>query len=91
MLSYPRREGFWDGLVAGQLAQEVLRLEQEATQQELGLLDMPTRDLVVPDDLRIVVVSLMYDTDDDRKATVEFKNKRNMDRKEGGKVQRLAW
>jgi hypothetical protein len=91
MLSYPRREGFWDGLIAGQLAQEVLRLEQEATQEELGLVAMPKRDLIVPDDLRIVVVALKYDKDDDRKATVEYKNMRNMILKEGGKVQQLAW
>jgi hypothetical protein len=91
MLSYPRREGFWDGLVAGQIAQEALRLEQESTQEELGLSAMPNRDLIVPDDLRVVVVALSYDKDDDRKAKVEYRNQRSMAAGEPGKVQCLVW
>jgi hypothetical protein len=91
MLSHPRREGFWDGLLAGQIAQEVLRIEQESTQEELGLLNMPDRDFIVPEDLRIVVVALTYDEVDNRKARVEFRNARNMANDTRGKVQYVIW
>lgn len=91
MLSHPRREGFWDGLLAGQIAQEVLRIEQESTQEELGLLNMPDRDFIVPEDLRIVVVALTYDEVDNRKARVEFRNARNMANDARGKVQYVIW
>ncbi|KAF2128765.1 hypothetical protein P153DRAFT_291832 [Dothidotthia symphoricarpi CBS 119687] len=91
MLSYPRREGYWDGLVAGQIAREVLRLEQESTRAELGLPYMEDVDLVVPDHLRIVVVALSYSKDDDRKAKVEFRNARAMMAGEPGTVQQLSW
>lgn len=91
MLSYPRREGFWDGLVAGQIAQELLRLEQESTQEELGLMTSPNRDLIVPNDLRIVVVKLKYDQVDNRRATVEFRSARDMATDTPGKTHFLSW
>lgn len=91
MLSYPRREGFWDGLLAGQIAQEILRLEQEATQEELGLFSMPTRDLIVPDDLRIVICAISYDEVNDRKAMVEYSNSRDMAVGRPGSIQWLHW
>jgi hypothetical protein len=91
MLSYPRREGFWDGLVAGQIAQELLRLEQEATQEELGLITTPGRDLIPPDDLRIVVIALRYDKVDNRKATIHFRSARDMATNAPGKMQYLSW
>jgi hypothetical protein len=91
MLSYPRREGFWDGLVAGQIAQELLRLEQESTQEELGLMTTPNRDLIVPEDLRIVVIKLKYDPVDNRRATVDFRSVRDMAMDRPGKRQLLSW
>jgi hypothetical protein len=91
MLSYPRREGFWDGLVAGQIAQECLRLEQESAQEELGLSAMPTRDLIVPEDLRIVIVALKYDEEDNRRAKVTYRSARDMAAGAPGSVQYLAW
>jgi hypothetical protein len=91
MLSYPRREGFWDGLVAGQIAQELLRLEQESTQEELGLMTCPNRDLIVPNDLRIVVVKLKYDPVDNRRATVEFRSARDMAMDRPGREQLVSW
>jgi hypothetical protein len=91
MLSYPRREGFWDGLVAGQIAQEVLRLEQESAQREMGMSLMPIHDVVVPAELRIIVVALVYDEQDDRKARVEYKNAQEVARGVPGQVQHLAW
>jgi hypothetical protein len=91
MLSYPRREGFWDGMVAGQVAQEVLRLEQESTQEELGLMAAPTRDLIVPDDLRIVIVALKYDENDNRRASVQHRSVRDVKMNRPGRMQYLAW
>jgi hypothetical protein len=91
MLSYPRREGFWDGMVAGQVAQEVLRLEQESARRELGLTATLGCDLIVPDDLRIVVVSLKYNQDDNRSATVEHRSFRDMALNRRGSMQYLAW
>jgi hypothetical protein len=91
MLSYPRREGFWDGLLAGQIAQTILKLEQESAQEELGLKTSPTYDLIVPEDLRILVIALQYDEQNDRRATVEYRTVRDMDMNLRGKVQLLRW
>ncbi|KAF2826236.1 hypothetical protein CC86DRAFT_394266 [Ophiobolus disseminans] len=91
MLSYPRREGFWDGLVAGQIAQEMLRLEQESAQKELGLSIAPSQDLIVPKELRIIVVALSYDENNDRKARVEYRNAREMADGVPGRVQYVTW
>jgi hypothetical protein len=91
MLSHPRREGFWDGLMAGKMAQEVLRIEQQSTQEELGFSVMSNRDLIVPDDLRIVVVELSYDEKDERKAKVAYRSGRDMALNIPGNVQHLTW
>jgi hypothetical protein len=91
MLSYPRREGFWDGMLAGQVGQEVLRLEQESARRELGLTAASTGDLIVPKELRIVVVLLRYNQDDHRSATVEHRSVRDMALNRRGSMQYLAW
>jgi hypothetical protein len=91
MLSYPRREAFWDGMVAGQVAQEVLRLEQESAREELGLTATPSRDLIVPNDLRIVVVALKYDEHDNRRASIEHRSVRDMAMNRRGRMQYLSW
>lgn len=92
MLSYPRREGLWDSMVAGHLAQEVLRMEQESVQAELGLMSGgAARELIVPEDLRIVTVALTYDDEDDRRARVQFRNLREMIRGEEGRFQVIEW
>lgn len=91
MLSHPRREGFWDGMVAGQIAQEALRLEYESTVAELGLSSLPDHDLIIPNDLRMVSVSVSYVEDDDRKARVEYFNRRDMAACSPGAVQWITW
>ncbi|KAL5113651.1 hypothetical protein ACEQ8H_008466 [Pleosporales sp. CAS-2024a] len=91
MLSYPRREGFWDGLVAGQIAQELLRLEQESTFEELGVVSASGRDLIVPDDLRIVVIAVRYHQVDDRKATITFRTARDIATDAPGRMHYLSW
>jgi hypothetical protein len=91
LLSHPRREGFWDGLMAGQMAQEVLRIEQESTHAELGFAAMAGRELLVPDDLRIVAVSLTYDEVEDRKARVAYRTAQDMVTNSPGRVGSLTW
>lgn len=91
MLSNPRREGFWDGLVAGQIAQEVLRLEQKSAQIEAGVWTEPGQDMIVPADLRIVSTALTYDEEGDRKARVEYRTVRDMADGVRGRVQYVTW
>lgn len=91
MLSAPRREGFWDSMVGGQIAAEVLKWEQENTRAEFGLEASPGKDLVVPDDLRIAAVALTYDEMDERKATVEFVSARAMAIGMRGERQVIVW
>jgi hypothetical protein len=91
MGSYARREGFWDGLVAWKLAQEVLRLEQESAWKELGFSATPDYDLIVPADLRIVAVSLAYDEENERRASVGYKSVRDMAEGTPGRAQTVVW
>lgn len=91
MLSAPRREGFWDSMVAGQIAAEVLKWEQESTREELGLEANPSKDLIVPDDLRVAAVVLTYDEVDERRATVEFLSARELAMGVKGKMQVIVW
>ena len=88
MLSHPRREGFWDGMVAGNVAQELLNLEQESIHAELGLAAIPGYDLVVPDDLRILAVTITYEEDNNRKARVGFSTSADL---ATGKPSRVRW
>jgi hypothetical protein len=80
MLSHPRREGFWDGMVAGQICQEVLKVEQESTRAELGLFHSAdtTENLIVPDKLRIIATHITYPEDQDRKARIAFSDLRDV-------------
>ncbi|CAO2648412.1 Nn.00g076790.m01.CDS01 [Neocucurbitaria sp. VM-36] len=91
MLSHPRREGFWDGMLAGRIAQEALRLEQESAQEELGLSGSPNPDLTVPDELRIAIVGITYVEDNDRKAKIQYINARDVKAGRPGSVQWINW
>jgi len=93
MLDHPRREGFWDGMIAGRIAQEALRLEQERTRARLGLKedDEPLGDLEVPDDIRIVAFFISHPDDDDRMAKVELSNAKELEARTPGAVRWLSW
>ncbi|KAF1833154.1 hypothetical protein BDW02DRAFT_553247 [Decorospora gaudefroyi] len=91
MISHPRREGFWDGMIAGQIAQEALKLEQERTRVRLGIMDDTTGDLIVPEDLRIIAVFMTHPEDQDRMAKVEFSDTNDLAIGVPGKVQWLSW
>lgn len=91
MLSHPRREGFWDGMLAGQIAQEALRLEQESTQAEFGLSANPNQDFIAPDDLRNAIVAITYEEDDGRRAKVQYFNSRDLKAGRPGSMQWINW
>jgi hypothetical protein len=92
MLSHPRREGFWDGILAGQIAEEALRLEQERARAEMGLLDHDlNRDLEVPEHLRIVAFYLTHPEDSDRTVKVEFSDARDLAIGIPGSVRWISW
>jgi hypothetical protein len=92
MLSHPRREGFWDGMLAGQIAQEGLRLEQEHTRAELGVQegDAP-QDLEVPEHLRIIAFYLTHPKDCDRTVKVEFSDARDLAIGIPGACKWISW
>ncbi|KAL1795837.1 hypothetical protein ACET3X_006061 [Alternaria dauci] len=92
MLSHPRREGFWDGMLAGQIAEEALRLEQERARSEVGLLDHDLdRDLEVPEHLRIVAFYLTHPEDRDRTVKVEFSDARDLAIGIPGSIRWINW
>jgi hypothetical protein len=92
MLNHPRREGFWDGMLAGQIAEEALRLEQERARAELGLLDHDlNRDLEVPDHLRIIAFYMTHPEDSDRTVKVEFSDARDLAIGIPGSVRWVSW
>ncbi|CAI6330555.1 unnamed protein product [Periconia digitata] len=79
MLMYPRREGFWDGLIAGKIAWEAVRLEQQSVRDELGV-SGGSGQLVVPEHLRIRNIDIEYLGTTGAK--VEYRNVRTV--KQGG-------
>ena len=94
LLKHPRREGVWDGPLAGNIALETLVLEEESTRQQLGLVHsvppfMITHILQVPTDLRICVVNIKYTGL--REARVEYRNIGNMRNNEPGWVRHISW
>jgi hypothetical protein len=92
MLTHPRREGFWDGMLAGQIAEEALKLEQERTRAELGVFDLDTsQDLEVPEHLRIIAFYLTHPEDSDRTVKVEFSDARDIAIGIPGSVKWISW
>jgi hypothetical protein len=94
LLEYPRREGMWDGPLAGKIALETLVLEEESTRQQLGLVysDPPfmiTHASQVPTDLWIRTVNIKYTGL--REARVEYRNLGNMRENEPGWVRHISW
>jgi hypothetical protein len=94
LLKHPRREGLWDGPLAGKIALETLVLEEESTRQQLGLVhSVPpfiiTHASQVPTNLWIRVVNIKYI--DLREARVEYRNRGNMRNNEPGWVRHVSW
>ncbi|KAI4662767.1 uncharacterized protein J4E79_004076 [Alternaria viburni] len=92
MLSHPRREGFWDGMLAGQIAEEALRLEQERARAEMGIEeDEIHAELEVPEHLRIIAFYLTHPKDSDRTVKVEFSDARDLAIGIPGSVKWITW
>ncbi|KAF2798792.1 hypothetical protein K505DRAFT_295786 [Melanomma pulvis-pyrius CBS 109.77] len=94
MLSHPRREGLWDGPLAGKIALEAMKMEEEGTREGLGLLPTDSQFAIthasqVPVLLWMRNIGITYTGV--RKATVEYRNVGNIVRNERGCVKYLAW
>ncbi|KAF2796055.1 hypothetical protein K505DRAFT_416060 [Melanomma pulvis-pyrius CBS 109.77] len=87
MMEHPRREGFWDGPIAGRIAWEALVLEQASAKEELG------EDIAfgeeVPEFLRIRNVDIEYLGTTGAK--VEYKNVRATEKGDRGWVRFITW
>lgn len=59
MLDFPRREGIWDGVVAGRVAWEILRLEETAVDGVLGA-DPDAQAEIIPDCNKVRDCSINY-------------------------------
>lgn len=89
MLAHPRREGLFDGQLAGKIGQEAWKLEQTAARQALGLAEAHTEDLAVPEHLRMAFVHISY-AQDQHTAIVKLANGQEM-KTGGGFVVRIEW
>jgi hypothetical protein len=72
----PRREGSFDGQMAGQIGAVAWELEQAAARKEAGVdvVGEGQEDLVVPDHLRLVYMDVEYAEDDEHRARVKLAN-----------------
>jgi hypothetical protein len=86
MMDHPRREGLWDGPVAGRVAWEAVKLEMESVKEELGELKDGED---VPDYLRIKNIDIEYIGTTGAK--IIYKNARDTAAGEGGWVRYMTW
>lgn len=98
MLAHPRREGLFDGRLAGRIGMMAWGLEQGAARKAMGL-DVQTEavgegnlqgDLMVPEHARIVFMDIEYGTDDEHRARVRLANAGEMQRG-GGTVVKIEY
>lgn len=98
LLSHPRREGVFDGRLAGRIGQAAWRLEQRAVRRELGLPGCcdeagewgADADLLVPEHLRIVHMDIEYPEGDVCRARVWLASAGEVERG-GGTVVEIDW
>jgi hypothetical protein len=86
MMEHPRREGLWDGPVAGQVALEAVQLEMESVKEEFGELKEGED---VPSYLRVKNIDIEYIGTTG--ARVEFKNGRDTAMGKGGHIRHMTW
>lgn len=82
---HPRREGLFDGRLAGQIGKVAWGLEQDAARRELGMdvSDGEEGDLQVPEHSQIVFMDVEYPKDGGGRAKVMLANAVQMGRGEG--------
>ncbi|KAF2114109.1 hypothetical protein BDV96DRAFT_600841 [Lophiotrema nucula] len=95
LLSYPRREGMWDSVLAGRIAWEAIMLEEADTYEEMSLHERHTnpgrlgRTPDIPDSNRIRDIAITYTGL--RVATVEFRNVEQYKAGLPGFRREIAW
>ncbi|KAF1363793.1 hypothetical protein EJ07DRAFT_172684 [Lizonia empirigonia] len=98
LLSHPRREGMFDGRLAGRIGQAAWRLEQRAVRRELGLPGCCDEDresgadahLLIPEHLRIVHMDVEYPEGEVCRARVWLASAAEVERG-GGTVVEIDW
>ncbi|KAF2201165.1 hypothetical protein GQ43DRAFT_46309 [Delitschia confertaspora ATCC 74209] len=90
LLNYPRREGVWDGVLAGRIAWEALALEEAAVLAEIPS-DQARNKVVtqIPDHLRFRGVNITYIGL--RSARIEIRNTSQQRRGEKGVIRYVSW
>lgn len=91
MLDYPRREGVWDGVVAGRIAWESLILEETALEGELGARRgrLEPRSEYIPESNKVRAVEITYV--DQRAMRVEFRSVKQYEAGQRGVTRLIAW
>jgi hypothetical protein len=95
MLAHPRREGLFDGRLAGRIGMMAWELEQGAARKAMGLGGQMEAagegdlkgDLIVPEHARIVFMDIEYGTDDEHRARIMLANAGEMQRGGGTVVE----
>ncbi|KAH7112864.1 hypothetical protein B0J11DRAFT_446471 [Dendryphion nanum] len=86
LLDYPRREGAWDGILAGRIALEAMKIEEMAAEREEAV---PLHEGSSLSSNRTRDISIEYERM--RGARVEFRSYQEHQRGECGHVRYLAW
>jgi hypothetical protein len=87
-LYYPRREGVWDSLIAGRIAWEQLRLEEEALKKGQPK-SVEQKGQIVLDWYKVRDIIIKYPGL--RSAEVEFKTIQQYETGEPGVISRISW
>jgi hypothetical protein len=85
LLNSPRRDGLWDGLWAGRIAQEAMTLEETSTSEALGV---DGGHEIIPALFRIRDIYISYPAPGQTR--VEFRSKGAIARGEAGRVRYLT-
>ncbi|OCL06943.1 hypothetical protein AOQ84DRAFT_223354 [Glonium stellatum] len=94
LLNYPRREGVWDSVVAGQIAWECMTMEESACINETGLSsdgipNTARKAADIPEHLRVREVAITYTGL--RAAKVEFRTTVQCQNEEVGIIKNIEW
>lgn len=91
MLDFPRREGVWDGVLAGRVAWESLILEETAFEGQLGVRRgrLEPRSEYIPDCNKVRAVEIKYV--EPRVMQVEFRSVKQFESGQPGVIKRIAW
>jgi len=94
LLENPRRDGVWDGPLAGKIALEGLTLVEETRREQLGMScsdpgSFITHETQIPPELRMSDISIRYTGL--REGIVEYRNAGHLAKKEQGWIKQISW